>query len=108
MRHLPILICIVFMGLLAACSDPQKDAARAQKRSYEAQEDVTRHRLDLVDEYRQCVKNAAGDALKIEACDSYLRAALACLAMAESWARSLPTLVTSWATIRWCLMSTAA
>ncbi len=36
MGHLPILICIVFMGLLAACSNPQKDAARAQERSYEA------------------------------------------------------------------------
>ena len=75
MRHLPILICIVFMGLLAACSNPQKDAARAQKHSYEAQEEVTRQRLELVDKYQQCVKNAAGDALKVEACDSYLRAA---------------------------------
>ncbi len=75
MRHLPILICILFMGLLAACSNPQKDAATAQKRSYEAQEDVTRQRLELVDKYQQCVKNAAGDALKVEACDSYLRAA---------------------------------
>ncbi len=75
MRHLPILICIVFTGLLAACSNPQKDAARAQKHSYEAQEEVTRQRLELVDKYQQCVKNAAGDALKVEACDSYLRAA---------------------------------
>ncbi len=84
MRHLPILICIVFTGLLAACSNPQKlvacsnsqkDAARAQERSYEAQEIVARQRLELVDKYQQCVKNAAGDALKIEACDSYLRAA---------------------------------
>ncbi len=75
MRHLPILICFVFMGLLAACSNPHKDAARAQARSYEAQEDVIRERLELVDIYRQCVENAAGDALKVEACDSYLRAA---------------------------------
>ncbi len=75
MRHLPILICILFMGLLAACSNPLKDAARAQERSYGAQEDVARQRLDLVDKYQQCVKNAAGDALKVEACDSYLRAA---------------------------------
>ena len=75
MRHFPILICIVFLGLLAACSNPQKDAARAQERSYEAQEDVVRQRLELVDKYQQCVKNDAGDALKVEACDSYLRAA---------------------------------
>ncbi len=75
MRHLPILTCVVCMGLLAACSNPQKDAARAQERSYEAQEDVTRQRLELVDKYQQCIKNAAGDALKAESCDSYLRAA---------------------------------
>ncbi len=75
MRHPKILICIVFMGLLAACSNPQKDAAKAQERSYEAQEEVTRERLELVEKYQQCVKNAAGDALKVEACDSYLRAA---------------------------------
>jgi hypothetical protein len=75
MRHLPIPICIVFMGLLAACSNPQKDAARAQERSYGAQEDVARERLDLVEKYQHCVKSAAGDALKVEECDSYLRAA---------------------------------
>ena len=75
MRNFPILICIVFMGFLAACSNPQKDAARAEARSYEAQEDVVRQRLELVDNYQQCVANAAGDALKVEACDAYLRAA---------------------------------
>ncbi len=75
MRHLPILICIVFIGPLAACSNPQKDAARAQKHSYEAQEEVTRQRLELVEKYQECVKDAAGDALTVEACDSYLRAA---------------------------------
>ncbi len=46
-----------------------------QERSYGAQEEVARQRLELVDKYQQCVKNAAGDALKVEACDSYLRAA---------------------------------
>ncbi len=75
MRHLPILICIVFMGLLTACSNPQKNAARAQKHSYEAQEEVTRQRLELVEKYQECVKDAAGDELNVEACDSYLRAA---------------------------------
>ena len=75
MRHLHILICIVFMGLLTACSTPAEDAAKAQKRSYEAQEDVARQRLVLVEKYQQCVNDAAGDALKVEACDSYLRSA---------------------------------
>ncbi len=75
MRRLQILICIVFMGLLTACSNHQKDAAREQKHSYEAQEEVTRQRLELVEKYQECVKDASGDALTVEACDSYLRAA---------------------------------
>ena len=75
MRRLQILICILLMGLLTACSNPHKDAAKAQKSSYEAQEDVTRQRLELVDKYQQCVNDAAADALEVEACDSYLRAA---------------------------------
>ncbi len=75
MRRLQILICIVFMGLLTACSNPQKDAARAQERSYGAQEDVARQGLELVEKYQECVKDAVVYTLKIEACDSYLRAA---------------------------------
>ena len=75
MRRLQILICIVFMGLLTACSTPAEDAARAQERSYEAQEEVARQRLDLVEKYQECVNDAAGDALTVEACDSYLRSA---------------------------------
>ncbi len=75
MRHFSILTFILIMGLLAACSNPRKDAARAQERSYDAQEEVVRQRLDLVEKYQRCVASAAGDALKVESCDSYLRAA---------------------------------
>jgi outer membrane biogenesis lipoprotein LolB len=75
MRRIQILTCIVFMGLLTACSSPAEDAARAQERAFEAQEDVARQRLALVEKYQACVDDAAGDALKTEACDSYLRSA---------------------------------
>lgn len=75
MKPLHFVICASVLGLLAACSTPEKDAARAQKRSYEAQEDVAKERLKLVEEYQDCVEDAEGDALRIEACDSYLRAA---------------------------------
>ena len=75
MRRAQILSCAVFMGLLAACSSAQDDAAKAQKHAFEAQEGVAKQRLDLVDKYKICVGEAAGDNMKIEACDSYLRAA---------------------------------
>jgi hypothetical protein len=68
MRRVQILTSAVFMGLLTACSTPQEDASKAQA-------GVAKQRLELVDKYQVCVKEAAGDNLKIEACDSYLRAA---------------------------------
>ena len=75
MQLIKVLACTVPMALLAACSTPQERAAKAQERSYEAQEDVARERLKLVDQYKDCVSDAAGDAQKIEMCDTYLRAA---------------------------------
>ena len=75
MRYPTIFTCALLVGILAACSNPHKDAAKAQKQSHEAQEEVARERLELVDKYQTCVADASGDAEKIEACDSYLRAA---------------------------------
>lgn len=75
MRFLLIASGIAIVTTLAACSSPQDRAARAQEQSYEAQEEVARHRLELVDKYQECVEEAASNAAKIEACDSYLRAA---------------------------------
>ena len=76
MRYVSVLACVVFLGLAGACSSsPHDDAARAQERSYEAQEEVAKQRLKLVEQYKSCVEKASGNAEKIEACDSYLRAA---------------------------------
>jgi len=76
MRRVETLICALAVTLLvAACSSSEERAAQAQERSYEAQEQVARQRLELVEKYQDCVKEAAGDKQKTEACDSYLRAA---------------------------------
>ena len=48
---------------------------RAQKDSYKAQENVANERLKLVEEYRKCIEKAGEDQQKVEACDSYLKAA---------------------------------
>lgn len=75
MRHLSTVISLAVLSVLTACSSPQDRAAKAQQDSYEAQEEVARQRLELVDKYQDCVEEAAGNATKVEACDSYLRAA---------------------------------
>ena len=77
MKRLQLMTCIVFMGLLAACSTPEERAASAKARSLTAQEQAIKQRLNLVDQYQKCVKAAAGDNPKVEACDSYLKAAQA-------------------------------
>jgi outer membrane biogenesis lipoprotein LolB len=63
------------IALLAACSSPQDKAAKAQQGSYEAQEQVAKQRLDLVNKYQQCVKEAGDNQQKAATCDSYLKAA---------------------------------
>ena len=75
MRYARVIACVMLIGFLAACSDPHGDAARAQKQTYEAQEEVVTERLALVEKYQTCVEEASGDVQMIEACDSYLRAA---------------------------------
>ena len=76
MRPTKVFACLAFLAVLAAgCSSPQDRAAKAQEQSYEAQEEVSRQRLELVDKYQACVDEAAGDTQRMEACDSYLRAA---------------------------------
>ena len=59
MKRLQILVPIVCLALLAACSSPEERAAKAQERSYNSQEDVARQRLELVEKYQDCVDEAA-------------------------------------------------
>jgi len=75
MRIHKTLICVTCLGFLAACSSPQDRAAKAQEHSYEAIEEVAKERLRLVEEYQDCVKESGSNAQKVEACDSFLKAA---------------------------------
>ena len=63
------------IALLTACSTPQERAANAQAGASKAQEEVAQRRLQLVDQYQKCVKDAAGNQQKAAACDSLLKAA---------------------------------
>jgi cytochrome oxidase Cu insertion factor (SCO1/SenC/PrrC family) len=60
---------------LVACGGAQRKASRAQAQSYKASESVSKERLRLVDQYQKCVKDAKNDSVKVEACDTYLKAA---------------------------------
>ncbi len=75
MKHVKILAGLAVLAMLAGCSSPQDRAAKAQERSYEALEKAAQERLELVDKYQECVKAAGSDNEKIEACDTYLKAA---------------------------------
>lgn len=70
-----LAIAAACSGLLTACSTPQDRAAKAQESAYDAQEDVAKKRLQLVETYQRCVNDAGADQQKAAACDSYLKAA---------------------------------
>lgn len=68
MKAIHVLV-IPFVAIsLSSCSSPQD-------RAYEAQEHVHEERLRLIDEYRDCVKDAGDDRLKLDTCDQFLKAA---------------------------------
>jgi outer membrane biogenesis lipoprotein LolB len=77
MDYMKQLCVIAFIALLTACSSPQDKASEAQEDAYKAQENVADQRLELVNKYQTCVKDAGQDKQKIEACDSYLKEAQA-------------------------------
>ena len=75
MRLFPLLVGVAMLGALTACSNPQDRAAKAQQRSYEAQEGIAKKRMEFVEKYQKCVADAGSDKQRVEACDTYLRSA---------------------------------
>ena len=73
MRPIPAIILAILA--LTACSSPHDDAAEAQKSAFEAQEQVAKQRLELIEKYQACVDDAEGDSTKITACETYLKSA---------------------------------
>jgi hypothetical protein len=68
MKTVRVLIMFCVVMFLSACGGAERKAHRAQTK-------VANERLKLVEEYKKCVKKAGEDKNKIEACDSYLKAA---------------------------------
>ena len=68
MKSFYIFLFALIVGLTLGCASPQDKA-------YKAQENVHNERLELVEKYQQCLKDAGDDKLKAEACNQYLKAA---------------------------------
>ena len=64
-RFTLLIFCVTLIG---ACQAPER-------RAYRAQTKISEERLKLVDQYKKCVNQAGEDKEKVEACDSYLKAA---------------------------------
>ena len=75
MLSIRLIVTVGLLGLLTACSSPQDDAAEAQKSAFEAQEEVAKQRLELIEEYQACIDDSGNDTEKMNACESYLKAA---------------------------------
>lgn len=68
MKLIRIVLLPFVVLVLLGCASPQDKA-------YEAQEKVHKERLDLIDKYQKCLKDAGDDKMKVETCDQYLKAA---------------------------------
>ena len=69
MRTLTAIMIILLAVSLAACgSSTKKKVARQEMQS------KSDARIELTNQYKECVINAGGDEAKVKACDSYLEA----------------------------------
>ena len=75
MKFAKIFLLVFVAMLIGACGSPEKRAHKAGAKASKAQEKVHTERLKLVEQYKTCVENAGEDKAKVEACDSYLKAA---------------------------------
>ena len=69
MRLLVTVACFGLAGLMSGCGSSARQADRAQERAYEAQERIAEQRLELIEKYQDCVKDAGGDQTKAIACE---------------------------------------
>ena len=68
MKLIQTFLMVVTALVLISCSSPQE-------RVYEAEEEIHRERLELIEKYQDCMKDSGGDKVKAGTCDHYLKAA---------------------------------
>lgn len=57
MNYAAMMCAVGTAVLVAACSTPQERAARAQEKSYKLDAEIKRERLNLLEEYKECVES---------------------------------------------------
>lgn len=62
-------------GRFTAAVRPTDRPIELRNVGYEAQERIAEQRLNLIDKYQKCLRNAGGDQSKTIACDTYLKSA---------------------------------
>ena len=75
MKTVKALIFVCVMVMVVACGGSERKANRATAKAADSQSKIAQERLKLVEDYKKCIKKAGEDKNKIEACDSYLKAA---------------------------------
>jgi len=75
MKLVKTLIVVFFVVMVVACGHRERQAHKATRKASDYQSKIAQERLNLVEDYKKCIKTAGEDKNKIEACDSYLKAA---------------------------------
>ena len=75
MKLVKVLVIVCVVLIVVACGRTERKANRATAKSANSQTKIAEERLKLVDDYKKCVEKAGEDKNKVEACDSYLKAA---------------------------------
>ena len=68
MKLVRIFVLVLVVVTMGACGG-------AERKAHQAEADVRNERFRLVEKYQKCVKKAGEDSAKVDACDSYLKAA---------------------------------
>jgi hypothetical protein len=68
MKLVKIILVVFAAGMTLACSS-------AEKKAHKSQTAVNEERLELIDEYKECVEDAGDDQAKQAQCEQYLKAA---------------------------------
>ncbi len=68
MKKVQVILLVMFSLTVLGCTS-------SQDKAYQAQEEVHKERLALIEKYQKCLDAAGGDDAKVETCDQYLKAA---------------------------------
>ena len=75
MKTVKALIIVCVLVIVVACGGSSRRSDRAATKSADSKSKIAQERLNLIEDYKKCVEKAGEDRDKIEACDTYLKAA---------------------------------